>query len=657
MKHFYFLLFCSVLLPTKAVTITTQNLPAPANYDCGDAKAKLNNVLFGATPPNASPNQPVIVFVHGWFDNGYSWFMAKNQWYQKCYNAGYNTAFFFHTRSGLMQENGAVIADMIRATCEHFNTNNVIAVCHSKGGLDMEFALYNSGIADSVSGVITLSSPFYGAALGDFIANPLIKLVTENIPIVGEIFRGKGTYQLQTAYMTGVVRPMMDNSAENRPEKFRCFGAWGFNNIMRFPPNIPDDIAKVVFYEQYRPLCFDIPGLGVIAGGLMTAGFTLLGGVSKIIPIPSAYQYPNYDNNKYTDGLVSYYSAFRPGATEVSERPPSTNSFLNHVDVLLSSETWDEVYEQIQYCTQNPVLRKANQASVPTNKSYQRDAIASNYNLLKTKTLPITVNRQTQLQLIGNYNNLNIKIYNNNQLIKTIQQDLATDSYINLFHSIDLSDLNENTNYTLEFNQAVTALFVDGNEAALSLAFNQNYATNTDLNSLKIYANNFNANYKEIQVEAILNRNMDEFTDVVYESSITIPMIFNQQEQCYQIKEIPNLKNGIYNLTIVANTKTISRTLTTSIAINKNEVLNKNSKLYIYPNIISNNDVQLKYYSAVSKNDIINIYNLEGKLIFQQAVNLQAGENQLTLNTSNVSLAKGIYIVQLNESSAKIIKQ
>ena len=81
---------------------------------------------------------------------------------------------------------------------------------------------------DSVQGVITLSTPYYGAPIADLIAFPLFRSVLEIIPIVGPIFQGKGTYQMQTAYMAGVVRPMIDNHPNNNPAKFHCFAAHGF---------------------------------------------------------------------------------------------------------------------------------------------------------------------------------------------------------------------------------------------------------------------------------------------------------------------------------------------------------------------------------------------------------------------------------------------
>ena len=166
MRFIYTLaLICCTIFFLSAQTITTTVIKKPSELRCNEVPAKLNNIVFGAIPPNAQ-NQPVVVYIHGWFDNGYAWFMSKNKWYENSYNAGYRTAFFFQSYSDAFEDNGKVIAKMIRETCRHYNTDKVIAVCHSKGGYDIDYALYNENVWDSVQGVITLSTPYWGAPWG-----------------------------------------------------------------------------------------------------------------------------------------------------------------------------------------------------------------------------------------------------------------------------------------------------------------------------------------------------------------------------------------------------------------------------------------------------------------------------------------------------------
>ena len=370
MRFIYTLaLICCTNFFLSAQTITTTVIKKPSELRCNEVPAKLNNIVFGAIPPNAQ-NQPVVVYIHGWFDNGYAWFMSKNKWYENSYNAGYRTAFFFQSYSDAFEDNGKVIAKMIRETCRHYNTDKVIAVCHSKGGYDIDYALYNENVWDSVQGVITLSTPYWGAPMSDLIAVPFFRTILEAVPIVGPIFQGKGSYQMQTAYMAGVVRPMMDNHPNNRPEKFHCFGAWGYEHKTVLPNAIPDDILKVVF-PDYQPLCLDIPGFGVFAGDLMSTFMGFTGLVTSIAAIQPKYENPQ-KNHQLNDGLAPYYSAIRPGSVVISQPPPSQQSNLNHIDVLLSSYTWNIVQPEIEYFKANPVLRKGD--IVNTSEKESQDA-------------------------------------------------------------------------------------------------------------------------------------------------------------------------------------------------------------------------------------------------------------------------------------------
>lgn len=119
---------------------------------------------------------------------------------------------------------------------------------------------------------------------------------------------------------------------------------------------LPDDMIKVVF-NDYRPLCFDIPGFGTFAGDLMTGFMTITGNLSRLVQV----RISTITHKKICMILITmalYYSSIRPGAVAFSRPPPSQQSYLNHIDVLLSSNMWDKVLPEIQYFKDHPVLRK-----------------------------------------------------------------------------------------------------------------------------------------------------------------------------------------------------------------------------------------------------------------------------------------------------------
>jgi pimeloyl-ACP methyl ester carboxylesterase len=642
MKYLYFLLFSLIFNSLLAQNITEYTLPPAPIFKCGDAPAKLNQVLYGATPPNSAQN-PVVVFVHGWFDNGYSWFMAKNQWYHNLYNKNIRTAFLFQSQSGSFQDNGKIVANMIRKVCLHYNTNKVIAVCHSKGGFDIEWAMYNYGIEDSVSNVITLSTPYWGAPIVDLISNPIIRLVTENIPIVGPIFKGAGTYQMQAAYMAGVVRPMMDNHPKNKPDKFRCFASWGYLHPTELPNNIPDDILKVVFYDSYRPLCIDIPGLGSIGGGLMNVFMAATGLVTASISIQASYQNPS-KNTYMNDGLAPYYSSIRPGAIEISERPNAASNNLNHIDVLLSKYTWNVVNNELEDIMSNSNRNSKLSASnvrINTNEPI----VNSSMQWIDGADFNFTIknNKNASIMLLGNYDNLQAKIFNSKgELIKT---EIVNNQAMQLWEIFKILNINslESDEYTVKFSKPIKAIVLDENDAKLELSIIDD--------KIIVQAENWHVLHDDIAIKVQLNRNIDENGLVIWDKIIPVDLKYSIENQRFESEKLTNLETGNYNVSAYATTKKLKRFATTSYYFNSKNV--EDSDIKIYPNFVKD-DFVLTWKNDEPVQNIF-IYDVHGRLMYQIEIDKQMEEQQIKLSARKMNLNSGMYIVKINQHSAKIL--
>ena len=651
-------IFCTIMiilavsLQLSAQNITSTIIKKPSELRCNEVPARLNNIVFGAIPPNAA-DKPVVVYVHGWFDNGYAWFMTKNKWYENSYNAGYRTAFFFQSVSGAFEDNGKVVAAMIREACRHYNTNKVIAVCHSKGGFDMEWALYNENVWDSVQGVITLSTPYWGAPMSDLIAVPFFRTVLEAIPIVGPIFQGKGSYQMQTAYMAGVVRPMMDNHPNNRPEKFHCFAAWGSAHPTVLPNAIPDDILKVVF-PDYQPLCLDIPGFGVLAGDLMSSFMGITGLLTSIAAIQPKYENPQ-KNHQLNDGLAPYYSALRPGSVEISERPPSPQSNLNHIDVLLSSNMWNIVQPEIEYFKNNPVLRKGN-IKINNDDNIEETSLYSDVRMVQSNFLEINTKVNCKLYLIGEYKNAIIKISDKaGKLYHTIALDYTTKAMYDIFHELDLSFLEKNKNFIIESTVPITGLLRDGNTAGIYLKSDpvNNNESGTTLN-VEVELNHWNENIENIKVKGFLNRNMDEKGDVIYDKLIPITFVYDEGKATFTCKDVVNLAPGIYNLSVFAEGNVFKSFATSSILVNQQKVAssNKDDLLQIYPNPAKD------FVSIQFSANELNVYTIElsdiaGKKIVSKRVTNVTGIQQIQFDLKAYTLSKGTYCISLLENDIR----
>jgi triacylglycerol esterase/lipase EstA (alpha/beta hydrolase family) len=635
-------------LPLAAQVITTTVIAPPSGLHC-DVPVKLNNVVFGAVPPN-SENNPVVVFVHGWFDNGYSWFMAKNKWYEDAYNSGYKTAFFFHSVSDAFEDNGRAIAAMIRETCRHYHTDRVMAVCHSKGGYDMEFALYNENMWDTVQGVISLSTPFWGAPMSDMIAIPVIRAFLESVPLVGGVFQGKGSYQMQTAYMAGVVRPMMDNHPDNRPEKFHCFASWGKGHRTVFPANIPDDPIKVLF-KDYQPLCTDIPGFGNFASDLITGGLDIIGDLSHLVQVQSKYDNPQ-KNQQYMDGLAPYYSSIRPGSVVLSEPPPSQQSFLNHMDVLLADNMWPIVRNEIEYFRNHPVLRKAQTGAVMPAAAADFTAHSA-MQLIQGNRFSIDTKTSGTLYLAGTYKQQRLNVFDESgQLVQTLPLDFSSQTVFDIFHKIEL-DLPAAKKFTLESSAPLTGFLDDGNSASMQLRMHpdKKYIAGEPL-EFRVALSDW-PDGDAATVKGFLNRNMNEKGDVIWDKIIPLTFHFDTESNEFVCSDKLALEDGVYNLSVYAEGNELRRFATSSILIKQERSAPADGQydLAVFPNP-SSGDFTVRFNADKNSTFLVNIIDILGRNIASRKIANVSGVQQLQF--SSQGLSKGMYVIMLEDNGKEI---
>lgn len=646
------LLVCSVI-SLKAQTITSSVIAPPSQLSCSDVPVRLNNVVFGSIPLNAQDN-PVVVFVHGWFDDGYGWFMAKNKWYEDAYNAGYRTAFFFQSYSGAFEDNGRVIAAMIRETCRHYNTDKVVAICHSKGGYDIEYALYNENVWDSVQGVITLSTPFWGAPMSDMIAIPFIRTFLESVPIVGPIFQGKGSYQMQTAYMAGVVRPMMDNHPNNRPEKFHCFAAWGKDHHSVFPPNVPDDILKIIF-PDFQPVCTDIPGFGNFAGDLISSGMSLIGDLSHLVQVQPEYDNPQ-KNQVYLDGLAPYYSSLRPGSVEISEAPPATSSYLNHIDVLLSSEMWNVVQPEIEYFKHHPVFR---QQAVKTNSTEAAPAtVRSDLQCIQNTSIQFTNVPGAKVFLAGQYLSGKIEVFDEQQrLVKTIPLDMPLRTLYEIFHPLDLSGLDAGKSYTLKSSVPLAGFLRDGKPATIALDTHSDKTFYADeALGLQVTLQDWPDNIGDLSVKGYLNRNMDVQGEPVKDKLIPIRFSWDAASASFVCKDQLSLPEGVYNVSVFADGPGTHRFATSSILLKqaRKQLAADHIDLTVFPNPSADLFI-VRWVSSRAAAYHLKVLDVTGKEVAEQNLGWQAAGNvECSISAASAHLAKGTYYLSVLRDGERI---
>ncbi len=100
------------------------------------------------------------------------WFQG-NDMYNYVYAAGYRTAFLSMSadnskNSASTTDNAKVVTNLLPIVYAHYNTKRAYFITHSKGGLDLQYAMIgSSAVMNSVRAVFTIDSPNQGTELAD----------------------------------------------------------------------------------------------------------------------------------------------------------------------------------------------------------------------------------------------------------------------------------------------------------------------------------------------------------------------------------------------------------------------------------------------------------------------------------------------------------
>ena len=133
------------------------------------------NVWYGAVPPGARAQ--VLVFIHG-LSGDASYFWIGNDMYSMAYAAGYRTAFISMNaddtpNTASIPQNGTTIRSTLPVVARHYTTPELIMIGHSKGGLDIQYAMAKyPAIRGLVAAVFTLATSNQGSQLADWAFGP-----------------------------------------------------------------------------------------------------------------------------------------------------------------------------------------------------------------------------------------------------------------------------------------------------------------------------------------------------------------------------------------------------------------------------------------------------------------------------------------------------
>ncbi len=607
-------------------TITQYTLPTygQVDPDCIDdlVDAGSRTIFYGKTPPNSSGN-PVLLFVHGNNDEASAWFhgggtnkLPKNDMYELAYNANYRTAYISTTKSEGMFNNGKILATMLEAVTNHYGVNEVVIIAHSNGGKDSEIAMVLENKKHLVNKVIALGTPFRGTYLANFVYWT---------PFIGNA----GNTTSTTFYMDYIARPMIDMNANNEPEKFFVFGAWGFGNGSS--TSRPFLTLSGQFLNQR--------GSGSTSGGPKGGG---------------------------NDGTSPYYSTRRPGATmgwpgcyswfSWSCHKPSR---LDHADLAYGQLVWSS----IQPYFNQTVNKSSAVADVLIKQTEQSPTLRSSHEIVSTKDgfnnqFTVTENQESvQLSLIHHDEaDFQIVDMNDNNLVAEMKGNYSKSSNTFLTEA-KLGKLNPGT-YTIHSDSDEFFALIDYPEGpSLTFKKTQNVITQPSLTELSV---EIEGTDEHVDLTAIATVQSDFLGNSLKETPSYILEFTENEDGQYTCQMPDGLVNGVYSLMINANGTTFRRNLLTGFAINSERrqipYALDSFQASVFPNPATDRAViGFELTKEMSSDVSINLYDMYGRILqsFLHA-DLSKGKHQLEIDLRNLN--SGSYFVKISTGEQTITK-
>lgn len=204
---------CSIFVATAFLSAAVRAAAQATPPDPQPAPGGPPNIFYGAVAPNAN-HGPLLVFVHGLGSNAEFWWQKGNTMYQMAYAAGYRTAFISFnadnsSNTAPIADNAATFEKLLPQILGYYNTPQAWVVAHSKGGLDVEYAMLDTSTRLKIKGLFTLSTPNQGSALADWGAGP-------GAPVLQALgIYTPGMLDLQTAHVQSIrqqVDPILRNA-------------------------------------------------------------------------------------------------------------------------------------------------------------------------------------------------------------------------------------------------------------------------------------------------------------------------------------------------------------------------------------------------------------------------------------------------------------
>ncbi len=606
----------------QAQDYTQYQLPHPDALSPLFVGSMTESAIYYGDVPDKSSSKPVLVFVHGFIDLANLWFAPGNDIYDKAHEGKYRTAFVATTRGEGMWTNGALLANMLEDITDHYNVNDVVIVAHSNGGKASEVAMFYHDKSHLVNRVISLGTPFKGTGVADLAETPAFNWLVDFIGL------GGGTSTSTTYYMEGVARPILDNEPDNQPKKFINFGAWGYDNGT------------------------------TIAAPLMFVSGELLNNMGA------------GSSNGGNDGVTPYYSSTRPGG---SPQWPgycfwwwcNNESQYDHMDITFDYVVWDAIKPFFTGNVNNFKMAPVTEEENPTTRGKE---LESRFELISTmdgdiEEFMVGENAgQVKINFMHLDKDQKFSIINSENK-KPIDFVMTTQKghYKGMNSGVVLNDLPKGT-YQISTDADHFAAMVSYEKGA-SL-----YLDNSKLNFVEGQPMEFNASVEgtkeDATVTGIAYRKNDLQGNPLKGNEAYVIEFESLGNGNYMYSLPSGMKEGVYNLTINAESDDFRRTIVSGFIVNAAQKRNTSLDVEIEP-LLSNypnpvvEQTTIQFEIKTEGDAYLYLYDAYGRVVKAENVSeFKMGVQQMDWNLSD--LPNGNYFLELrngnNRTTRTVVK-
>ncbi|MBA3533776.1 MAG: hypothetical protein H0T73_17810 [Ardenticatenales bacterium] len=197
--------FLLLLLIIFFVAIPQAYADSTATTACSNTMYKPTGQNFWvASPTTTNATGPVVVYVHGYSSDHYTWEGGNYAVRDACTN-GFRVAAVDLDPSGSIWNNATDLKSKLQAIASYYGVSKVNIIAHSKGGLDTQTAIVHNSAYSLVQSYIAFGSPYGGTDLADHACSWYAWALWQC---------NDATWSMRTSYMS-YVRSITDGRAEN----------------------------------------------------------------------------------------------------------------------------------------------------------------------------------------------------------------------------------------------------------------------------------------------------------------------------------------------------------------------------------------------------------------------------------------------------------